>query len=76
MDKESAEVIKNKIRLEIKSGLEKDKILWEAPQKKQQVWFINSFGANVNIGNISPNDIISLECLRLGLRGDTFENYL
>tara|TARA_B000000475_G_scaffold112992_1_gene91540 strand:+ start:58 stop:813 length:756 start_codon:yes stop_codon:yes gene_type:complete len=53
-----------------------DKILWEAPQKKQQVWFINSFGANVNLGNISPNDIISLECLRLGLRGDTFENYL
>ena len=44
--------------------------------KKQQVWFINSFGANVNLGNISPNDIISLECLRLGLRGDTFENYL
>ena len=52
------------------------KILWEAPQKKQQVWFINNFGANVNLGNISPNDIISLECLRLGLRGDTFENYL
>ena len=51
-------------------------ILWEAPQKKQQVWFINNFGTNVNLGNISPNDIISLECLRLGLRGDTFENYL
>ena len=62
----------NKITLDIPV----DKILWEAPQKKQQVWFINSFGANVNLGNISPNDIISLECLRLGLRGDTFENYL
>jgi len=52
------------------------KIVWEAPQKDQQVWFINQFGANVNLGNISPNDVISLECLRLGLRGDTFENYI
>lgn len=53
-----------------------DKILWEAPAKKQQVWFINLFGANVNLGNIAPNDVIPLECLRLGLRGDTFFNYL
>lgn len=49
-----------------------DKILWEAPQKKQQVWFIKLFGADVNLGNIAHNDMIPLECLRLGLRGDTF----
>lgn len=49
-----------------------DKILWEAPQKKQQVWFIKLFGHNVNLGNIAHNDVIPLECLRLGLRGDTF----
>lgn len=49
-----------------------DDILWEAPQKNQQVWFIKLFGANVNLGNIAPNEVIPLECLRLGLRGDTF----
>jgi len=53
-----------------------EKILWEAPEKKQQVWFINLFGANVSLGNIAPHDVIPLECLRLGLRGDTFFNYL
>ena len=68
--------IKKDLIDKITSNIPVDKILWEAPQKKQQVWFINSFGANVNLGNISPNDIISLECLRGGLRGDTFENYL
>ena len=68
--------IKKDLIDKITSNIPVDNILWEAPQKKQQVWFINSFGANVNLGNISPNDIISLECLRLGLRGDTFENYL
>jgi phosphosulfolactate synthase len=47
-------------------------IMWEAPQKSQQVWFIKLFGANVNLGNIAPNEVIPLECLRLGLRGDTF----
>jgi len=51
-------------------------ILWEAPQKNQQVWFIQLFGSNVNLGNIAPNDLISLECLRLGLRGDTFFEFL
>lgn len=51
-------------------------ILWEAPNKNQQVWLINKFGANVNLGNIAHNDIIPLECLRLGLRGDTFHNSL
>ena len=53
-----------------------DNILWEAPKKTQQVWFIKQFGANVNLGNIGPNDLIPLECLRLGLRGDTFFEYL
>ncbi|MGF1565197.1 MAG: phosphosulfolactate synthase [Flavobacteriales bacterium] len=51
-------------------------ILWEAPKKAQQVWFIKSMGPNVNLGNIAPDDIIPLECLRLGLRGDTFFQHL
>lgn len=53
-----------------------DDIIWETPQKTQQVYFINLFGANVNVGNISVDDVIPLETLRLGLRGDTFFNYL
>lgn len=58
------------------SKVNPDDILWEAPQKNQQVWFIKLFGANVNLGNIAPNDMIPLECLRLGLRGDTFFDFL
>jgi len=53
-----------------------EKVLWEAPTKDQQIWFIKLFGPNVNIGNIAYNDIIPLECLRLGLRGDTFFEFL
>lgn len=53
-----------------------DSVLWEAPQKSQQAWFINHFGANVNLGNISPPEIIALESLRNGLRGDTFFTFL
>jgi phosphosulfolactate synthase len=51
-------------------------ILWEAPIKQQQVWFIKMLGSNVNLGNIAPHDLIPLECLRLGLRGDTFFDFL
>jgi len=47
-------------------------IIFEAPQKKQQVWLILNFGSEVNLGNINPADVISLETLRRGLRGDTF----
>jgi phosphosulfolactate synthase len=51
-------------------------VLWEAPQKSQQAWFIKNFGANVNLGNIAPTEIISLEALRIGLRSDTFFSFL
>ena len=61
---------------EILTTIPKDKILWEAPQKNQQVWFIKLLGANVNLGNIGTNDVIPLECLRLGLRGDTFFDFI
>jgi phosphosulfolactate synthase len=54
----------------------KDDILWEAPQKSQQVWFLKLLGENANLGNISHDDVIPLETLRLGLRGDTFFSYL
>lgn len=60
----------------ILSKVPSEKIMWEAPQKSQQVWFIKLLGHNVNLGNIAPNEVISLETLRIGLRGDTFFNYL
>jgi phosphosulfolactate synthase len=53
-----------------------ENVIWEAPLKSQQTWFIKHFGANVNLGNIAPNEIIPLESLRLGLRGDTFFQFL
>lgn len=53
-----------------------ESILWEAPQKEQQVWFVKLLGANVNLGNIAPHEVIPLETIRLGLRGDTFTHFL
>ena len=52
------------------------KILWEAPQKDQQLYFLTLIGANANLGNINPTEVIALEAMRLGLRGDTFHLYL
>ncbi len=61
---------------EILTKIPSEKIIWEAPKKSQQVWFIKLLGANANLGNIAWDEIIPLECLRLGLRGDTFFDYL
>jgi len=61
---------------EILTKIPYEKIIWEAPQKEQQVWFIKLLGSNVNLGNIAPSEIIPLETLRLGLRGDTFNYFL
>jgi len=60
----------------ILSKVDIHKIIWEAPIKAQQVWFIKNFGCNVNLGNIAPTEVIPLETLRLGLRGDTFFQFL
>lgn len=61
---------------EILTKVPQEKIIWEAPIKSQQVWFIKLLGTNVNLGNIATNEIIALETLRLGLRGDTFHHFL
>lgn len=61
---------------EILTQIPFEKIIWEAPQKSQQVWFIKLLGTNVNLGNIAPNEVIPLETIRLGLRGDTFTSFL
>lgn len=60
----------------ILAKVDKDNIIWEAPQKPQQVWFLKLLGSDVNLGNISYDDVIPLETLRLGLRGDTFFSFL
>lgn len=73
--RESGEVREGLID-EILTEIPKDKIIWEAPQKDQQVWFIKLIGANVNLGNIAPAEVIPLETIRLGLRGDTFNHFL
>lgn len=61
---------------EILTKIPSERIIWEAPKKMQQVWFIKLIGANVNLGNIPPNEVIPLETIRLGLRGDTFSHFL
>jgi phosphosulfolactate synthase len=61
---------------EILTQIPEEKIMWEAPQKAQQLYFLELIGCNVNLGNIAPAEVIALEAMRIGLRGDTFELYL
>ena len=61
---------------EILTQIPAEKIIWEAPQKDQQLYFLELIGCNVNLGNIAPTEIIPLEAMRIGLRGDTFHLYL
>jgi phosphosulfolactate synthase len=61
---------------EILTQIPAEKILWEAPQKAQQLYFLELIGCNVNLGNIAPSEMIALETMRIGLRGDTFSLYL
>ena len=61
---------------EILTQIPGEKIIWEAPQKAQQLYFLQLVGCNANLGNIAPSEIIPLETMRIGLRGDTFELYL
>lgn len=61
---------------EILTKVPAEKILWEAPQKDQQLYFLTLVGANANLGNINPAEVIALEAMRLGLRGDSFELFL
>jgi phosphosulfolactate synthase len=61
---------------EILTQIPEGKILWEAPQKAQQLYFLELIGCNVNLGNIAPTEVIPLETMRIGLRGDTFHLYL
>lgn len=61
---------------EVKHHLDIDSLVFEAPRKEQQAWLINHLGPEVNLGNISTNDVIALETLRLGLRADTVSCFI
>ena len=67
--------IREELVWDILNHVPKHKLIWEAPMKNQQAWFIKSFGTNINLGNIEPGDVIALETLRSGLRGDTFATF-
>jgi len=56
---------------EVAHEIDINRLIFEAPQRGQQIWFIERFGTDVNIGNVNPRDVISLETLRVGLRADT-----
>lgn len=58
---------------EIAHAVDTDRVMFEAPKKDQQVWFLRRFGTECNIGNVAPDDVLGLETLRLGLRSDTID---
>jgi phosphosulfolactate synthase len=60
---------------EIVHAIDAEKLIFEAPRKEQQVWLLHRFGTECNLGNITPDDVLSLETLRLGLRSDTVERF-
>jgi phosphosulfolactate synthase len=60
---------------EIAHAIEPGRIVFEAPRREQQVWLLKRFGSECNLGNIAPDDVLSLETLRLGLRSDTVERF-
>ena len=61
---------------EIAHDVDVDDLVFEAPTKASQAWFVKHFGPTVNLGNIPPDEVIPLETLRLGLRGDTLKEVL
>lgn len=61
---------------EILTQIPAEKIIWEAPKKEQQYYFLQLVGCNVNLGNLAPNEVISLEAMRVGLRSETFQLFL
>ena len=61
---------------EIEHSISFHDLIWEAPTKSSQAWFVRHFGPEVNLGNIPPDEVIALETLRLGLRADTLKEVL
>ncbi|MGO2074580.1 MAG: phosphosulfolactate synthase [Pseudoalteromonas sp.] len=68
--------VNTKLAHQLFQRIDTDLIIWEAPQKKQQIWLLRQLGNDANIGNVVPEEAMSLESLRLGIRADTFREYL
>jgi phosphosulfolactate synthase len=60
---------------EIVHSIPAERLIFDAPQRAQQVWLLTFLGSDCNLGNIAPKDVLSLETLRLGLRSDTVERF-
>ena len=60
---------------EIAHAIDPERLIFDAPLQRQQVWLLKRFGTECNLGNIAPDDVLSLETLRLGLRSDTVEHF-
>jgi phosphosulfolactate synthase len=60
---------------EIAHAIDPEKLIFDAPLQRQQVWLLTRFGTECSLGNIAPDDVLSLETLRLGLRSDTVERF-
>ena len=60
---------------EIAHAVDTERLIFEAPLRQQQVWLLKRFGTECNLGNIAPDDVLSLETLRLGLRSETVERF-
>ena len=73
---DSAGGVRTELIGEIGDAVGFENVVFEAPTKASQAWFIKRFGPSVNLGNISPEEVIALETLRLGLRGDTLKEVL
>ncbi len=67
--------INAELAYELFQNVDPDLLIWEAPEKNQQAWMLKQLGAHVSIGNVAPHDVVSLESMRYGLRGDTFRDH-
>jgi phosphosulfolactate synthase len=71
----SGEIRMGLIQEILDAGIGPERLVFEAPQKHQQVWLIKAIGSDVNLGNIPLSDVLSVETLRLGLRADTLAHF-
>jgi phosphosulfolactate synthase (CoM biosynthesis protein A)/phosphosulfolactate phosphohydrolase-like enzyme len=67
--------INAELAYELFQSIDPDALIWEAPEKDQQAWLLHQLGPGVSIGNVAPQDVLSLESMRCGLRGDTFRDH-
>jgi phosphosulfolactate synthase len=72
---EQGRILEDELEEMVRHVQDPSRLMWEAPLKSQQQQLVLRFGPNVNLGNIAPNEVLALEALRVGLRGDTLRHY-